>query len=114
MAIPPRNRPANIPTSVRLSVGPTILVTSRHLANLDGINPTHLRRTAALHLCQMAVGGSIRQAVQRLGLPDTTATNQRQDPHEFGRPWASGASMSTPGRIWWPSFPNHHGRTVGL
>jgi hypothetical protein len=70
----------------------------RHLANLDGINPTHLRRTAALHLCQMAVGGSIRQAAVRLGLPDTTATaerchsnaravhrwaKQRQDPYEF-------------------------------
>ncbi len=70
----------------------------RHLAGLDGINPTHLRRTAALHLCQMAVGGSIRQAAQRLGLPDTTATverchssaravhrwaKQRQDPYEF-------------------------------
>jgi len=69
-----------------------------HLANLDGINPTHLRRAAALHLSQMAAGGSIRQAAQRLGLPDSTATaerchssaravhrwaKQRQDPYEF-------------------------------
>jgi hypothetical protein len=70
----------------------------RHLAGLDGIKPTHLRRTAALHLCQMAVGGSIRQAALRLGLPDTSAAverchssaravhrwaKQRLDPYEF-------------------------------
>jgi hypothetical protein len=70
----------------------------RHLARFDGINSTQLRRTAALHLCQMAAGGSVRQAAIQLGLPDTQTAHyrcyssvgavhawarQRSNPHEF-------------------------------
>src|SRR6266545_163649 len=66
--------------------------------HFDGINLTHLRRTAALHLCQMTAGGSVREAAVRLGLPDTESIHyrcyssvgavhawarQRSDPHEF-------------------------------
>jgi len=69
-----------------------------YLAHFDGINLTHLRRTAALHLCQMTAGGSVREAAVRLGLPDTESIHyrcyssvgavhawarQRSDPHEF-------------------------------
>ncbi|MFF0656080.1 TniQ family protein [Micromonospora tulbaghiae] len=70
----------------------------RFLAHFDDVNPVHLRRTAALHLCQTTAGGSIGQAAARLGLPDTAAARsrcyssvkavhawarQRSDPHEF-------------------------------
>jgi hypothetical protein len=70
----------------------------RHLAHFEGINPTHLRRAAALHLVQIAAGGTIAQALVRLGLPDNSATHdrccssvkavrrwtrQRADPHQF-------------------------------
>jgi hypothetical protein len=70
----------------------------QHLAHLDGINTAQLRRAAALHLCQTAMGGSIREAVIHLGLPDTRKAygrsyfsvstvhawaRLRSDPHEF-------------------------------
>jgi hypothetical protein len=43
----------------------------RHFAHLDGINPTHLRRVAAVHLCQIAAGGSIKDAARLIGFPDS-------------------------------------------
>ncbi len=46
----------------------------RHLANMRGINPVHLRRGAALYLCQIAVGGSIPYAAKLLGIPVARAT----------------------------------------
>jgi hypothetical protein len=70
----------------------------QHLAHFDGINTAQLRRTAALHLCQTAMGGSIREAASSLGLPDTRKAYRRSyfsvstvhawarlrsDPHEF-------------------------------
>ncbi|WP_436494284.1 TniQ family protein [Actinokineospora sp. HUAS TT18] len=70
----------------------------KHLRHFTGIAEVHLRRGAALHLCQLAAGGSIKQAAGRLGLPDTPAvldrchssakalhrwTRARPDPHEF-------------------------------
>ncbi|MBN1171081.1 MAG: TniQ family protein [Micromonosporaceae bacterium] len=70
----------------------------QYLAHFDGINTAQLRRTAALHLCQTAMGGSVREAAGRLGLPDTRTAyyrsyssisavhawaRRRSDPHEF-------------------------------
>jgi hypothetical protein len=70
----------------------------QHLAHFDGINTAQLRRAAALHLCQTAMGGSVREAASRLGLPDTRKAYRRSyfsvstvhawarlrsDPHEF-------------------------------
>jgi TniQ len=70
----------------------------KHFGHFTGIAEVHLRRGAALHLCQLAAGGSIKQAAGRLGLPDTPATldrchssakalhrwtRARPDPHEF-------------------------------
>jgi len=70
----------------------------QHLAHFGGINTAQLRRAAALHLCQTAMGGSIREAASRLGLPDTRKAyrrgyfsvsavhawaRRRSDPHEF-------------------------------
>lgn len=70
----------------------------QHLAHFDGINTAQLRRTAALHLCQTATGGSIREAASHLGLPTTRKAYRRsyfsvstvhawarlrRDPHEF-------------------------------
>ena len=70
----------------------------KHLGHFTGIAEVHLRRGAALHLCQLAAGGSVKQAAGRLGLPDTPAaldrcyssakalhrwTRARRHPHEF-------------------------------
>jgi hypothetical protein len=70
----------------------------RHFAHLDGINPTHVRRTAAIHLCQIAVGGSIKDAARLIGVPGTREglerarssakvlhrwARSREDPKEF-------------------------------
>jgi hypothetical protein len=69
-----------------------------HFAHLDGINPTHLRRTAAIHLCQIAAGGSIKDAARLIGVPGTREgleraqssaktlhrwARSREDPKEF-------------------------------
>ena len=49
----------------------------RHFAHLDGINPIHLRRTAAIHLCQIAAGGSIKNAASLIGIPGTRQSLER-------------------------------------
>jgi hypothetical protein len=41
----------------------------RHFAHIRGINPLHLRRAAAIFLCQIAVGGSFPHAAKLLGTP---------------------------------------------
>ncbi|MFC1400063.1 MULTISPECIES: TniQ family protein [Streptacidiphilus] len=40
----------------------------RYFAHMDGVATVHLRRTAALRLCQAASGGSIQKAAARLSL----------------------------------------------
>jgi hypothetical protein len=70
----------------------------RHFGHLNGINPTHIRRTAAIHLCQIAVGGSIKHAACLIGVPATREglerarssakalhrwARTREDPKEF-------------------------------
>jgi hypothetical protein len=45
----------------------------RFFAPLRGINPLHLRRAAAIHLCQIAAGGSVANAAQFLGIPAASA-----------------------------------------
>src|SRR5215510_7974904 len=40
-----------------------------HFAHIRGINPLHLRRAAAIFLCQIAVGGSLPHAAKLLGTP---------------------------------------------
>lgn len=42
----------------------------QYLAHLVGINPVHLRRTAAIALCQLAAGGSVAKAANLLGMRD--------------------------------------------
>jgi hypothetical protein len=68
----------------------------RHFGHLDGINPVHMRRAAAIHLCQLAVGGSIGDACRLIGVPGTREgravssakilhrwARAREDPREF-------------------------------
>jgi hypothetical protein len=65
----------------------------RYFASMDGINPTHLRRAAAIHLCQLAAGGSVSKAANLLGVPDERAqtstkyvqrwARRRPEPREF-------------------------------
>jgi len=65
----------------------------RHFAHMDGIPPRNLRRVAAIHLCQIAVGGPITNAARLVGMPATHArqsthavhswTRSRPDPGEF-------------------------------
>jgi hypothetical protein len=53
----------------------------------------HLRRVAALYLCQLAVGGSVRQAAKLLAIPIARATRSARvlrhwardntEPHQF-------------------------------
>ena len=46
----------------------------RHFANIRGIAPVHPRRVAAIYLCQLAAGGSVRQAAKLLAIPVARAT----------------------------------------
>jgi TniQ len=70
----------------------------RRFAHFDGISPMHLRRTAAIHLCQIAAGGSIKKAASLIGIPSTRKgleraqasarclhcwARKREDPKEF-------------------------------
>jgi hypothetical protein len=65
----------------------------RYFAHMDGIATLHLRRAAAIHLCQIAAGGSIANAAELLGIPVLSArqsikvlhswTRTRTDPREF-------------------------------
>jgi hypothetical protein len=41
----------------------------RHFARMDGVNPLHLRRAAAIRLCQLSAGGPVSRAAEQLGIP---------------------------------------------
>jgi TniQ len=45
----------------------------RYFAQMSGIAAVHLRRAAAIHLCQLAVGGSARNAARFLDITDGRA-----------------------------------------
>ena len=56
----------------------------RYFAHMGGIGPRNLRRAAAIHLCQIAVGGSMTSAARLVGMP---ATHARQSVHAL-HSWA--------------------------
>jgi hypothetical protein len=58
----------------------------RYFAHMDGIKPRNLRRAAAIHLCQIAVGGPMTNAARLVGMP---ATHARQSVHAL-HSWARG------------------------
>jgi hypothetical protein len=65
----------------------------RCFARMEGIRPRNLRRAAAIHLCQIAVGGPVTDAARLVGMPATHArqsvdavyrwARSRPDPGEF-------------------------------
>lgn len=50
---------------------------ARYFAHMDGLPATSFRRTAVLHLCQIATGGSLFKAGTHLGLPLNAAGTHR-------------------------------------
>ncbi|MFF2381831.1 TniQ family protein [Streptomyces sp. NPDC058108] len=62
----------------------------RHFAHMEGIATVHLRRTVALRLCQMASGGSIQKAADRMSLflPGPLITARLADSPKRVHRWA--------------------------
>jgi hypothetical protein len=57
----------------------------RYFAQMDGISLRHLRRAAAIHLCQIAAGGSIANAAELLGIPVLSARQSIKALHSWAR-----------------------------
>lgn len=57
----------------------------RYFAHIDGIGPRNLRRTAAIHLCQIAAGGSVTHAARLVNMPLTHARQSIQAVHSWAR-----------------------------
>jgi TniQ len=57
----------------------------RYFAHMDGICAMHLRRTAAIHLCQIAAGGPIGNAAELLGIPVLSARQSIKALHSWAR-----------------------------
>ncbi|WP_237502547.1 hypothetical protein [Streptomyces sp. SID8374] len=61
----------------------------RYFAHMDGIPASSIRRTAVLHLCQIAVGGSLFKAGTLLGLPlNPAGTHRASDNAKAVHNWA--------------------------
>ena len=57
----------------------------QHFARMDGIRPRNLRRAAAIHLCQIAVGGPVTNAARLIGMPATHARQSAHAVHSWAR-----------------------------
>lgn len=69
----------------------------RYFAHMDGISTLHrhLRRAAAIHLCQIAAGGSIANAAGFLGVPAPSARQSIKALHRWARARADPREFET-------------------
>jgi hypothetical protein len=57
----------------------------RYFAHMNGINPKHVRRTAAIRLCQLAAGGPVHKAANLLGIPHRSVGQSIKILHSWAR-----------------------------